>query len=179
MMRRAWMKTLSLVSVAVLAACGGGVETRQEAPAEVTQGLADLTLSEQSITAALQTTLNTGNARYHYTEGSLRRFDFTGTASIAQADAAILALQEYEEYSYFAGQSISYAGWKNTLYLEFQPLHSQVLSTYGNGTETVQVVTHAFERLVAAGSTGWFRLTIILFPQSHKVIVFEQTGYEV
>ncbi|WP_143178012.1 hypothetical protein [Cystobacter ferrugineus] len=178
-MMRHVMKTLSLVSMAVLAACGGGVETsHEETAAQVGQGLVEL--SESSITSALQSTLNTGNAKYRWTEGYLRRFDFSGSATIAQADAAVLALQEYEAYGYFGStQAISYADWKNTLYSEFQPLHSQILSTYSNGTETVQVVTHYYEQLVAAGSTGWFRLTVILFPQSRKVIVFEQTGYEV
>jgi hypothetical protein len=180
-MMRHVMKTLSLVSVAVLAACGGGVETsREETAAQMGQGLAELALSERSITPALQSTLDTGNAKYRWTEGSLRRFDFSGSATLAQADAAVLALQEHEAYAYFGStQALSYADWKNTLYSEFQPLHSRILSTYGNGTETVQVVTHYYEQLVAAGSTGWFRLTVILFPQSHQVIVFEQTGYEV
>jgi hypothetical protein len=180
MMRHAWMKWGSLVAAAMVSACGGGVEAHGEVPVEqARQGLADLALSEGSLTAALQATLATGNARYSYTEGALRRFDFTGTATLAQADAAVLALQEYEEYALHAGQTTSYANWKNTLYAEFQPLHPQILSTYQTGSETVQVVTHSFERLVAAGSTGWFRLTILLFPTSHKVIVFEQTAYEV
>jgi len=101
-MMRHVMKTLSLVSVAVLAACGGGVETsHEETAAQVGQGLAELALSENTITSALQTTLDTGNAKYRWTEGSLRRFDFSGSATLAQADAAVLALQEYEAYAYF------------------------------------------------------------------------------
>lgn len=46
------------------------------------------------------------------------------------------------------------------------------------GTENVQVATHYHSYLVAPGASGWFRLFVILFPQSKKVIVFEQTGYE-
>lgn len=180
MMRHAWMKLGSVVVAAMVSACGAGVEAQEQAPGvEVSQGLADVSLSEKAITAALQATLNTGNAKYFYTDGSLRRFDFTGTATVAQADAAVLSLQEYSQYARPAAQNISYADFKNTLYLEFQPLHSQILSTYQTGGESVQVVTHYYEDLVAAGSTGWFRLTVIFFPVSKKVIVFEQTAYEV
>ncbi|MCY1083685.1 hypothetical protein [Archangium lansingense] len=156
---------------------GGGCSTLAPAPAGY-----QLTLTEQAITSQLQSTLATGEAAYHYTSGSLRRFDFawpySGEPTLAQADAAVFGFQEYQEYGYDAGTALTYAQLYGYLYSEFQPLHAQILSTYGNGVENVQVMTHYYTRLVAPGASGWFRLNVILFPQSRKVIVFEQTAYE-
>ncbi|WPB77112.1 hypothetical protein KYC5002_50060 [Archangium violaceum] len=142
-----------------------------------------LTLSEQSITSQLQSTLATGEAVYEYTSGSLRRFDFawpySGEPTLAQADAAALGIRDYDYYyGGTTGTTLTYAQLHGYLYSEFQPLHAQILSTYGNGVENVQVMTHYYTRLVAPGASGWFRLNVILFPQSKKIIVFEQTAYE-
>jgi len=142
-----------------------------------------LTLTEQALTSQLQSTLDTGEDAYEYTAGSLRRFDFawpySGEPTLAQADAAVLAIQEYDYYyGHTTGTAITYPQLNDYLYSEFQPLHPQLLSTYGNGWENVQVMTHYYTRLVAAGASGWFRLNVILFPQSKKIIVFEQTAYE-
>jgi hypothetical protein len=142
-----------------------------------------LTLSEQALTSQLQSTLATGEAAYEYTSGSLRRFDFawpySGEPTLAQADAAVLGIQDYDYYyGGTTGTALTYAQLYGYLYSEFQPLHPQILSTYGNGVENVQVMTHYYTRLVAPGASGWFRLNVILFPQSKKIIVFEQTAYE-
>lgn len=141
-----------------------------------------LTLSEGSITSQLQATLDAGNAAHDYTDGHLRHFDFawpySGEASLAQADAAVMALQDYEPYSIDSGTALTYSQAQSYFYSDYQPLAPQLLSTYGNGSENVQVMTHYYSRLVAPGASGWFRLFIILFPQSKKIIVFEQIGYE-
>ncbi|PTL77154.1 hypothetical protein DAT35_46020 [Vitiosangium sp. GDMCC 1.1324] len=161
--------------------CAGGAcasTTLPPAPAGY-----QLALTEQAITSQLQATLNSGNAVYDWTTGYLRRFDFawpySGEPTLAQADAAVLgSTQDYGEYAYDAGTVLTYAQLQDFMYSEFQPLHPQILSTYGNGVENVQVMTHYYSRLVAPGASGWFRLNVILFPQSRKVIVFEQNGYE-
>ncbi|WP_375769412.1 hypothetical protein NR798_00600 [Archangium gephyra] len=141
-----------------------------------------LTLTEQAITSQLSATLATGEAERDWTTASVRRFDFawpySGEASLAQADAAVLGFQEYQDYGYFAGTALTYPQLNDYLYSEFQPLHPQILSTYGNGWENVQVMTHYYSRAVAPGADGWFRLNVILFPQSKKIIVLEQIGYE-
>ncbi|AKI98960.1 hypothetical protein ATI61_106340 [Archangium gephyra] len=162
-------------------ACAGGACTSLTLP-PAPAGYA-LTLSEQAITSQLQATLDTGEDAYEYTTGSLRRFDFAwpyaGEPTLAQADAAVLGIQDYD-YSYGGtpGTAITYAQLHGYLYSEFQPLHPQILSTYANGVENVQVMTHYFTRLVAPGASGWFRLNVILFPQSKKILVFEQQAYE-
>ncbi len=142
-----------------------------------------LTLTEQALTSQLESTLATGEDEYDWSTGSLRRFDFawpySGEPTLAQADAAVMGIQEYDYYyGHTTGTAITYPQFHDYLYAEFQPLHPQILSTYGNGLENVQVMTHYYTRLVAAGASGWFRLNIILFPQSKKIIVFEQTAYE-
>jgi len=140
-------------------------------------------LSEQDVTAQLETTLAAGNAVRTWTEGSLRRFDFTWPyttpLTLAQADRAVMAQREYAAYAADDSVASNYSQARAYLYPEFEPLHPQILAAYGNGAETVQVATRYHSYLVAAGSHGWFRLFIILFPQSKKIIVFEQTGYEV
>ncbi|MDY7232716.1 hypothetical protein [Hyalangium rubrum] len=150
-------------------------------PVSDTSGV-ELALSEQSITAQLEATLEAGNDVHHWTEGSLRRFDFawpyTSPPTLTHADAAVMALQEYSQYAADDAIALSYSQARAYLYSEFDPLHAQILATYGNGTENVQVATRYHEYPVAAGADGWFRLFVILFPQSKKVIVFEQTGYE-
>jgi hypothetical protein len=142
-----------------------------------------LALSEQALTAQLETTLEAGNEVRDWTEGSLRRFDFawpyTSQPTLTQADAAVMALQEYSAYGADDAIALSYSQAQAYLYSEFSPLHPQILAAYGNGTENVQVATRYHSYLVAPGASGWFRLFVILFPVSKKVIVFEQTGYEV
>jgi hypothetical protein len=117
-----------------------------------------------------------------WTEGSLRRFDFTwpytSQPTLTQADAAVMALQEYGAYAADDAIALSYSQAQAYLYSEFEPLHPQILAAYGNGSENVQVATRYHSYLVAPGASGWFRLFVILFPASKKVIVFEQTGYE-
>jgi hypothetical protein len=194
MMGRKWMKALAVLPMAVLAACGGDVAGTEQA-GENTQGVLNapslspapagyqLTLTEQALTSQLEATLETGEDAYDYTQGSLRRFDFawpySGAPTLAQADAAVLAFQEYDYYySHAAATVLTYPQLNGYLYSEFQPLHPQILSTYGNGVENVQVMTRYISYPVAPGADGWFRLNIILFPQSKKIIVFEQTAYE-
>jgi hypothetical protein len=141
-----------------------------------------LSLSEQSITAQLAATLAAGNDARDWTEGTLRRFDFTwpytSAPTLTQADAAVLGLQEYGDFAQVDALGLSSSEAQAYLYSEFSPLYSQILSTYRTGSEQVQVASRYYSRKVAPGADGWFRVFIILFPQSKKILVFEQTGYE-
>lgn len=183
---RVSMKGLSLVPMALLTlACGQPMEGEPLAggsgvplPSELATA-STLPLVEQGLTGELESLLEAGNEELDYTEGFLRAFSFSGkTPTLAQADAAVLAMQEYEAFTSVRPVTLTYPQARGYFYLEFDPLHPRILSTYGNGTETVQVATHYYTRLVAAGASGWFRLFVVLFPQSKKVIVFEQNGYE-
>lgn len=189
MMRRGSMKGLCLLPVAVLTmACGQPMEGKQAAegsgaPLQSEQAaVSPLSLKEQALTSQLESTLEAGNDEHYWTEGYLRAFSFTWSSksapTLAQADAAVMAMQEYEPFTYTQPVTLTYAQARGGLYAEFDPLHPLILSTYGNGSETVQVATRYYSRPVAPGSSGWFRLFVILFPQSKKVIVFEQDGFE-
>jgi len=139
-------------------------------------------LTEQFLTAQLEATLEAGNDAREWTEGSLRSFDiawpYASPLTLSQVDRSVMNLQEYREFAADDAMPLSYAQARAYLYSEFDPLHAQILAAYGNGTETVQVATRYHSYPVAPGADGWFRLFIIYFPVSKKVIVFEQTGYE-
>ncbi len=142
-----------------------------------------LALGEETLPTNLQTQLRTGNEAVDYTSADLRPFHFSwpysGAPSLDKAAEAVLGFQEYESYSYDTAPEVySYADFRLFMYTEFEPLHASILSTYGNGTETVQVKHYYYDRPVAPGASGWFHLYVILFPESHKVVVFEQTAYE-
>lgn len=51
----------------------------------------------------------------------------------------------------------------------YMPLHPELLSTYGNGTENVQVATYE-----GSYGGGIFRLFVVLIPQSRKVVTLWQ-----
>jgi hypothetical protein len=93
-------------------ACVGGACTASTLPPA--PGGYPLTLSEQAITSQLQATLATGEAAYEWSTGSLRRFDFawsySGEPTLAQADAAVLGIQEHDYYyGGKAGTALTYA----------------------------------------------------------------------
>ena len=186
-MRRVSMKGLCVLPVALWTmACGQPMEAEQATGHEgepVRSELATaatLSLVEQGLTGALESKLEEGNEALDYTEGFLRAFSVagSGTPTLAQADAAVMQLQEYEAFTYTKPVTLSYAQARGYFYLEFDPLHPLIRSTYGTSSETPQVSTRYYTRLVAAGASGWLRLFVVLFPQSKKVIVFEQNGYE-
>ncbi|QRN97372.1 hypothetical protein JRI60_51985 [Archangium violaceum] len=190
MMRRKWMKTLlCVVPVALLGACGGAAESVQEA--ELGQGTQavlpappanyQLELEEAPVDSGPLSALAPGNAAHYWSEGYLREFDFawpySGSPSLDKAAEAVLGLQDYGLYGE-PGVVLSFAQFKTDVYSEFLPVPPSLLAAYSNGAETVQVKRYYTSYLVAAGSTGWFNLYVVLFPQSHKVIVFEQTAFE-
>jgi hypothetical protein len=142
-----------------------------------------LALSEQTLPSHLQSQLTDGNEAVDYTWAELRPFHFSwpysGAPSLDKAAEAVLGFQEYEAFTYDTTPEVySYADFHLYLYTEFEPLHASILSTYGNGTETVQVKHYYYDRPVAPGASGWFHLYVILFPESRKVVVFEQNAYE-
>ncbi|NMO16353.1 hypothetical protein HPC49_47510 [Pyxidicoccus fallax] len=139
-------------------------------------------LTPLPLTAQLEATVEAGNEARYYTEGSLRAYDaywpHPGVPTLSQADRSVMTLQEYSAFAADDAIAYSYAQAKAYLYSEFEALGPQLLATYGNGTENVQVAIRYHEYPVAPGASGWFRLFVILFPESKKVVVFEQTGYE-
>lgn len=177
-----------LVPVALLAACGGSPDEASRPEATITAEAAlspppadyQLTLTEQPITSALTTEVNRGNTRCYYAcSGGLWRYDFpwsySGEASLEKAVEAVRAKRGYSVSFYPAVSTLTYAGFKSSMYWSFAStsLHSLILSTYGNGTENVQV--KFLQNVSYEGGGTWYDdVFVILFPQSHKVLVFEQ-----
>nr|BDT35963.1 PPC domain-containing protein [Myxococcus sp. MH1] len=146
---------------------------------------AGLTLSwlEQPITERLQSVVDQGNDWFENETGSLRRLDyywtFTGQATLDQAVQAVLAQGRYQVYrSDPAPAVLSLSETSSSMWFQFRPLLPVILETYGNGTETVQVKRYFREYSTGPNGDTHRILYIMLFPQSYKVIVFEQTWHE-
>ncbi|WP_224361868.1 hypothetical protein [Hyalangium versicolor] len=143
-----------------------------------------LVLVEEPVTAQLQALVDSGNTR-DGAFANLHRYDFgwpyAGEASLAQATAEALDMVgEWWRYEYYGTTEVfTYAQFTSAVYSFYQPLPATLLSTYGNGTENVQV--RRYYRTYQTGPNGdhWDNLFIILFPESHKVIVFEEQAYEI
>ncbi|NMO16532.1 hypothetical protein HPC49_07750 [Pyxidicoccus fallax] len=161
--------------------CVGGtcLSQQPQAPAAYT-----LSLVEQNVTPSLLATLNAANEVREDRFSYLRRFDFhwpySTEASLDRAAAAVLAQGLYEGYrSDSAPVALTYAQFLSTMYGQFQPLHAAILATYGDGSENVQVKRYHREFSTGPNGDNWRSLNVILFPRSHKVIVYEQTAHEI
>ncbi|MBU8894835.1 hypothetical protein KRR26_04435 [Corallococcus sp. M34] len=164
--------------------CVGG--SCLSAPPDAPSGYT-LTLAEQPITAALQALLAAENTVREDQFSYLRRIDFlwpyAGEAALDRAAESVLAQSLYTGYRNYQATVppvvITYPDLLSTMYNAYQPLHAAILAAYGNGTESVQV--KSYFRAFSTGPNGdaWGRLNFILFPQSKKIIVFEQTGHEI
>ncbi|WP_224245214.1 hypothetical protein [Hyalangium gracile] len=143
-----------------------------------------IVLVEEPISAQLQAQVNTGNQR-DGVHAILHRYDFgwpyAGETTLEQAShEALEMVGEWWRYEYYGTlTALTYADFSSAVYSVYHPLPATLLSTYGNGTENVQV--RRYYRTYQTGPNGdhWDSLFIILFPQSHKVIVFEQQAYEI
>ncbi|NTX41430.1 hypothetical protein HUA78_44080 [Myxococcus sp. CA033] len=163
------------------AACVGGtcLPNPQPAPAG-----AVLRYVENPLTERLQYTLDTANQVREDATSYLRRLDYqwpySGEATLTQAAAAVLAQGRYIGYrSDPAPLVLSLPELNDAMYSQFRPLLPVMLETYGNGVETVQV--KRYYRTFSTGPNGdnWRSLYVILFPQSYKVLVYEQTAHEI
>jgi len=144
---------------------------------------AKLTVVEEAITSQLKATLDAANV-YDGSFAVLRRFDFgwpyEGEASLDLAAQAALKVDDYYLYRYDPQPIVyTYDQFLSAMYSRYQSLHPAILATYGNGSENVQV--KRYYRTYSTGPNGdhWDSLFVILFPVSHKVVVFEQQGYEI
>ncbi|MFY2557170.1 hypothetical protein ACN469_06025 [Corallococcus terminator] len=163
------------------AGCIGGTCLLNPQPAPAN---AVLTYVEQPITERLQYVLDTANTVREDMASYVRRLDYqwpyAGEATLNQAAAAVLAQGRYIGYrSDPAPVVLTLTEMSNSMFLQFQPLLPVMLETYGNGTETVQV--KRYYRTFSTGPNGdnWRWLYVVLFPQSYKVLVYEQTAHEI
>ncbi|QRK04947.1 PPC domain-containing protein [Archangium violaceum] len=161
--------------------CVGGACLSQAYPTP--SGYA-LSLEEQRITPQLQARLDAANSAYENIYSYLRRLDFAWPyatePSLDRAAEAVLAQGLYEGYrSDTAPVVLTYEQFKSSMYSVYQPLHADILATYGQSGENVQVKRYFREFSTGPNGDNWRTLHIILFPRSGKVIVYEQTAHEI
>ncbi|MFP2956945.1 hypothetical protein ACLEPN_03705 [Myxococcus sp. 1LA] len=161
--------------------CVGGTCVTNPQPAPAGHAL---TLIQSPITASLQATLGAANTVREDNISFLTAYDFawpySGETTLDAAVAAILAQGQYRGYRNDPAPDVmTYAQLETSMYWQFRPLHPAVLATYGNGTENVQVKQYFREFSTGPNGDNWRTLNIILFPQSYKVVVYEQTAHEI
>lgn len=161
--------------------CVGGACVSSPQPAPTGHAL---TLLQRPITAGLQASLDAANTVREDSISYLTAYDFawpySGEATLDAAAAAILAQGQYRGYRSDPSPGVlTYAQLETHMYLHFRPLHPAVPATYGNGSENVQVKQYFREFSTGPNGDNWRTLNVILFPQSYKVVVYEQTAHEI
>jgi hypothetical protein len=143
-----------------------------------------LALVEEPITPELQAQLAAANV-YDGMFSYLRRFDFGwpygGAAELDQAARAVFnADDRYRPFRYDPETEVlTYDEFLAYMHAPYRPLHPALLSTYGAPGGPVQV--KRFSRTYSTGPNGdhWDSLFVILFADSHKIVVYEQQTYEI
>ncbi|WP_426753359.1 hypothetical protein [Myxococcus sp. Y35] len=161
--------------------CAGGTCVSNPQPAPTGHAL---TLLPRPITVDLQAALDTANTVREDNVSYLTAYDFAwpyaGETTLDAAAAAILAQGQYRGYRNDpAPEVMTYAQLETDMYWQFRPLHPAILATYGAGTENVQVKQYFREFSTGPNGDNWRTLNVILFPQSFKVVVYEQTAHEI
>jgi hypothetical protein len=152
--------------------CLNGQCAAVPAPADYT-----LALQDRAIPSNLQAIMDRA---YWACEGAcmgwLRIYDFPwgyeGQPALDMAARAVEGLPYFGDYNYMDFHPISYTQLEPLMAPAYWPLHSEILSTYWNGTENVQVAEYNAQTY---GSDH--DLYVILFPESRKVVVYEEDYY--
>ncbi|EYF00961.1 hypothetical protein [Chondromyces apiculatus] len=177
----------------VSSASGAGKQFRLQAdcagwsclpsPAPTAPSTAALDFLELDVASSIQAQLDAANG-HDGVNSELRTFDFgwpyAGEPSLDQAVKEALKQGYDYRYKYDTGPlTLTYADFFGYMVSFYRGLHPEILAEYGNGTEAVQV--RRYYRTYQTGPNGdhWDSLFIILFPQSHKVVVYEQSMYEI
>jgi hypothetical protein len=148
----------------------------------VRYGLYSVSLGSQPVSAGLLSTLNAANTACgseYDCHGELRGYSFPWNHSLpAHLDRVADAVASIE-------QSYALSGWRlsDMSYAEFvqsrllpgmATLHPALLNEYRNGTEDVRVTGWSYKREMWPDACMIWELYVIYFPQSHRVLVFEQ-----
>jgi hypothetical protein len=150
-------------------------------------GLYSLSLTQQPLTSKLQTDMNAGNtqcdAMDNWCDGSLKVFSFPWTSTAQPrldnaVDAVFATSQDYSYYPFSLKGYVPFSEMSQRLWV-FSALDPDLLTELGNGTEQVQVAYYYAEYYVAAGAKDWNHLFIVLFPQSHRIAVFNLVNHEI
>jgi hypothetical protein len=144
-------------------------------------GLYTLTLSSEPLSANLQSKVSAGNAacqaqNWSTCQGALEAYSFpwssTATPWLQRAVEAVA--NQRGGIGYWGEEVLTYAQFVSQANPDFQ-LHPALLNDVGNGTEAVQVHHFYDYAMTAPDYCEWFSTYVLLFPQSHKVAVFDYT----
>ncbi|MDY7227014.1 hypothetical protein [Hyalangium rubrum] len=166
--------------------CAGGEPTYTELMWPVCKdfykhyyGLYTLTLAPEPISANLQSKVSAGNAwcqtqNWSTCHGALESYSFpwSTTATPWLQRAAEAVANERGGIPYWGEEVLTYAQFVAQANPNFQ-LDPALLNDVGNGTEAVQVHHYYDQAMTAPDYCEWFDTYVLLFPESHKVAVFD------
>lgn len=144
-------------------------------------GLYTLTLTPQALSADLQSKVAAGNAacqasNYSTCHGALEAYSFPWSSTaipwIERASEAVEA--ERGGIPYWGKEYLSYAQFTAQANPNFQ-LNPALLNQVGNGTEEPRVQHFYDQAMTAPDYCEYYDTYILLFPESHKVAVFDYT----
>ncbi|MCP3142414.1 hypothetical protein [Pyxidicoccus xibeiensis] len=188
-------KSLWLVPALLLGACGPTDAPSGDAPTGTdTQGahpigsnLTSLTLNEYPVSSSLQAELAAANAACgseYDCYGELRGYSFswsqTTPASLNAVADAVMQVERSYAMDGIRLSNMSYAQFvQSRLISRFSSLNPDLLNEYSNGTESVQVTGWTYRREMWPDACMVWEMYVIYFPQSRRVLVFEQDhGHE-
>jgi len=144
-------------------------------------GLYTLTLTSEPLSANLQSKVSAGNAacqaqNWSTCTGALEAYSFPwSTTATPWLQRAVEAVNDQRGgISYWGEEVISYSQFVSQANPDFQ-LDPALLTDVGNGTEAVQVHHYYDQRMTAPDYCEYYDTYILLFPESHKVAVFDYT----
>jgi hypothetical protein len=148
----------------------------------VRYGNYSLSLSPYPVSAALQAELeaaNTACGTSYNCYGELRAYSFPWSyAEPPHLEKAVEAVSAIEQsYALYGARTnnVSYASFVQSHLLPgLASLHPDLVTEFGNGTEEVQVARYVYSRELWPDACQVWTLNILFFPQSHRVLAFEQ-----
>lgn len=199
-MSRNTLKWSVLASALFLGACNNAPSepTQEPTPApESTQSvrtveskLSQIELEWEGPTPLLESIMEAGNdecdANYNWCDGTLEVYGFPWTSTQAPTlsdavESVFAMMQDSREQSRIRWTdrgTVPFSTLSDTLFY-FDALDPALLTEIGNGTEQVQIRYFYSTYLVAPGASDWNHLFIVLFPQSHRVAVFNLVNHEI
>ncbi|MBN8230117.1 hypothetical protein JYK02_21635 [Corallococcus macrosporus] len=190
-MMRNTLKWSVLASALLLGACDNTPSEPTPEPAQsvrtVESKLSQIELEWEGPTPLLESIMEAGNddcdAHNNWCDGTLDVYGFPWSSpqapTLSDAVESVFALSQ--DYSYFPWQdrgTVPFSTLSDTLF-KFEALDPALLTEIGNGTEPVQIRYFYSTYLVAPGASDWNHLFIVLFPQSHRVAVFNLVNHEI
>lgn len=145
-------------------------------------GVTSLSLVDEPVSASLEAEISAADAGCQDCSGSLGAYSFAWPyelgPDLALAVDAVQGLQDIAYYGFWNQGEIPLSSLSQSLLPSFQPVLPSILAELGNGTEQVRVADLYTSYPVAPGADAWHHAYVLLFPQSHRVVVLQQIVYE-